>query len=53
MMGAPGERQIELNVTETARDGVICNVYLKMARPWLMKDMAHPDHTVAFRISLV
>ena len=50
MMGAPGERQIELNITEAARDGVICNVYLKMARPWLLKDMAHPDHTVAFRV---
>ena len=53
LMGAAGERQIELNVTENARDGVTCNVYLKMARPWLMKDMSHPDHTVAFRVSVV
>ena len=50
MMGAPGERQIELKITEAARDGVTCNVYLKMARPWLMTDMAQPDHTVAFRV---
>jgi predicted secreted protein len=50
MMGAPGERQIELNITDKARDGVVCNVYLKMARPWLMKDMAQPDHTIGFRV---
>ena len=49
-MGAPGRRDINLVVTDKAHKGAVCSVYFKMARPWMMKSMSTPDHTLKFTI---